>query len=57
MNVIKSLIIQQALNDKFTEKQIEILKNSNLDNYDLYKLYKKIYKGEYKIEDQKPPTL
>lgn len=57
MNVIKSLIIQQAFNDKFTEKQIEILKNSNLDNYDLYKLYKRIYKGEYEIEDQKPPTL
>ena len=51
MNVIKDLIIKQARQDNFTEEQINQLKKSRKDNYDLYLLYKKIYYGQYEIEE------
>ena len=48
MNIIQDLIIKQAYQDKFTEQQINLLKQSTESPYNIYLLYKKIYKGEYK---------
>lgn len=47
MNVIHDLIIKQAYKDKFTEQQINLLKQSKENNYNIYLLYKKIYNGQY----------
>lgn len=51
MNVIQQQIIKQAYQNNFTEEQINILKKSNLGNYDLYLLYKKIYNGQCEKEE------
>lgn len=53
MNVIKELIIKQACQDNFTEEQLNLLKKSKKSNYDLYLLYKRLYSGQYEIDDER----